>query len=252
MHENLFKILIVDDEPEARMLLRTLLRKISNIKIIAEAGNAEQALFQLVEHYPNLIFLDISMPGASGMELVKLMRKRDIDIPVVFISAYEKYAIEAIRCGIYDFILKPVNRHKLRKIIEKYQRTNSKDLPAKLMEVLNSIHEGSKIRINSRHSYILLDPKEIVHCSSDDGYTTIHLTNGKTEISNTSLTILEGKVENHNFYRLGRSHLINQNYIRSVNKSTNKCILCSNGFSWEIPSSHKSIKEFLENSFNYA
>lgn len=252
MEENLFKILIVDDEPEARKLLRSLLGEINNVTISGEAENAEKALFLLVEHYPNLILMDINMPGASGMDLVKLIRKRNIDVPVVFISAYEQFAVEAIRSGVYDFLLKPVDRTELKNLVEKYQRINSKDLPAKLMEVLNSINENSKIRINSRHSYILLDPKEIAYCSSEDGYTSIHLTNGKTEISNSSLTILEQKVEGHNFYRLGRSHLINQDYIRSVNKSSNKCILCSNGFSWEIPSSHNSIKEFLENSFSYA
>ncbi|NQU54393.1 MAG: response regulator transcription factor [Bacteroidetes bacterium] len=252
MQEHLFKVLIVDDEPEARKLLRSLLSEINHIKVVGEAKNAENALFQLVDHYPNLILMDINMPGKSGMELVQLIRKRNIDVPVVFISAYEKYAIEAIRSEVYDFLLKPVERCKLKKIIEKYQRMNSRDLPAKLMEVLDSIKDESKIRINSKHSYVLLNPREIVYCTSENGYTTIYLTNGKTEISNTSLIQIKNKVEKHNFHRLGRSFLINLDYIRSVNKSTNKCILNNDGNSWEVFASHKSIKELLVNGFNYA
>lgn len=247
-----FRVLVVDDEPEARSLLSSLLSEINNVRVVGEADNAEKALYFLVEHYPNLVFLDINMPDKSGIELVQLLRKRNVDVPVVFVSAYKEYAIEAIRNEVFDFILKPIDQNELKRVIEKYQRLDKKDLPAKLMEVLNSIKEESKIRINSNHSYILINPTEIVYCEANDGYTNIYLTNGKTEISNSSLSQIENKIKNFNFYRLGRSVLINKDHVRAINKSTKKCVLKVNNNSWEVNASLKSIKELLANNYNYA
>lgn len=252
MEDNLFKILIVDDEPEARALLAALLAEVKNVRVVAETDNAESALFKIVETYPNLVLIDINMPDKSGIELVRLLKSRNVDVPVVFVSAFEKYSIEAIRSEVYDFILKPVDKQVLHKIVEKYRRLNKKDLPGKLMQVLHSIKEKKKIRVNSRHSYILLNPDDIVHCTSDEGYISIQLSNGKSEVSNSSLTQIEHMVRNHNFYRLGRSTLINIDYVRSVNKASDSVVLRANSSNWELHASHKSIRELLQTRFNYA
>lgn len=247
-----FKILIVDDEPEARVLLKSLLNEIETVKIVGEASNAEEALYLLVENYPSLILLDINMPGVTGLNFVRLLRKANIDIPVVFVSAYKKYAIEAIRCSVYDFLLKPVEQEDLQQLIQKYQKQDNKDLSAKLGEVLGTIKEETKIRINSRHSYILVEPSEVIYCEAEGGYTNIFLSNGKVEVSNTTLLQVEQKLLVYNFFRLGRSMLINKEYVRSVNKSNRSCTLEKDGSKWEIRASSKAIKEFLLIGFNYA
>lgn len=247
-----FNVLIVDDEPEARNLLKSLLCEISFVKVIGEADNAESAVYKIVEHYPNLVLMDINMPGKSGMDLVELIHSRNVDVPVVFISAYEEYAVKAIRNQVYDFLLKPVVFDDLKKIIEKYYRLNRKDLPGKLMEVLNSIKEENKIRINSRYSYILINPSEIVYCVSEDGYVILHLITGKQEVSNSSLTQIAGKLEGQNFYRLGRSMLINIEYIRGIDRSTDSVVLKYEENDWEVFSSHKSVMGLLKTHFNYA
>lgn len=248
-----FKIVIVDDEPEARSLLKSLLLEIQNVSVVGEADNAEAALYKIVEHYPNLVLMDINMPGKSGMELIELLKSRNVDVPVVLVSAHEKYAVQAIRNQIYDFLLKPISKEDLSNLVEKYRRLNKKDfLPGKLMEVLGSIKEDTKIRINSRHSYILINPSEIVYCMAEDGYTVIHLKSGKTEVSNTSLTHIESRVSKQNFHRLGRAVLINLEYVRSVNKGTDSVLLEHNSEKWEVFASHRSIKDLLEGSYNYA
>ena len=247
-----FRVLIVDDEPEARNLLKSLLSEISYVNVVDEADNVENALYKIVQYYPNLVFMDINMPGKTGMELVELMHSRNVDVPVVFVSAFEEYAIRAIRNQIYDFLLKPVDRKELKSVVEKYRRLNKKDLPGKLMEVLGTIKESSKIRINSRHSYILVNPDEIVYCDAEDGYTNLYLITGKKEVSNTSLTQVEAKVKTRNFYRLGRSFLINLDHIRSINKGSDSVIMQYDGHKWEVFASHKSIKELLDSNYSYA
>jgi len=247
-----FKILIVDDEPEARNLLKSLLQEIRNVEVVGEAGYAEQALYNLVEFYPDLILMDINMPGKSGMDLIQLIRTRNVDVPVVFVSAYKKYAIQSIKNEVYDFLLKPVSRDELQEVIEKYRRKNEKDLPQRLAAILNSIKEDSKIRINSRYSYVLIDPCEIVYCQTDDGYTIIQLSNGKQEVASATLSQLEEMLKNWNFYKLSRSVLINLDYVRKVDKSDDICMLKSENQKWEIHTSRRGINDLLENIYNYA
>lgn len=252
MVNNEFEILIVDDEPEARNLLKSFLSEINFVTVVGEADCAESALYKIVEHYPNLVLMDINMPGKTGMDLVELIHGRNVDVPVVFISAYEEYAVKAIRNQVCDFLLKPVMFDDLKKIVEKYYRLNKKDLPGKLMDVLHSIKEDKKIRINSRYSYILINPSEIVYCMAEGGYIILHLITGKQEVSNSSLTEIAGKLEGQNFYRLGRSVLINLEYIREIDRITNSVLLKYEDNYWEVFSSHKSVKDLLQNHFNYA
>lgn len=247
-----FKVLIVDDEPEARLLLNSLLEEIRYVEVVGQACHAEEALYLLIEHYPDLILMDINMPGKSGIDLIQLIRKRNVDVPVVFVSAYKEYAVQSIKSGVYDFLLKPVDREELKGIIEKYRRLNERDLAGRLMEVLENIRENSKIRINSRYSYILIDPSEIIYCQTDEGYTILFLANGKEEVASATLSQIEVMVEKWNFYKLSRSVLINLDYVRKIDKSNDTCLLKSDSNIWEIKTSHKAINELLENSFHYA
>lgn len=252
MDKNVFRVLIVDDEPEARNLLRSLLSEIKNTAVVGEADNSEHALYLMVEHYPDLILMDINMPGKSGMELVQLIKSRNIDVPVVFVSAYKEYAVNSIRNEVYDFLLKPVNKDELRNIIEKYKRLNRRGFPVRLMEVLQSIKEETRIRINSKNNTILINPEEIVYCEADNGSTTVYLKNGKTEIVNTSIKGIYRNISGFDFYLLGRSLLLNIDYIRSVNKVTDTCILQNGDQIWKVMASHKSIKKMLNERFSYA
>ncbi len=252
MANNAFRILIVDSCPEARADLATLLAEIKNVEVVGEADNAETAIYKIIKYYPNLILLDNNLSGITSFDLVELIKRRNVDVPVVLVSSHKEYAIQAIRNQIYDFIVKPVNVAVLENTIEKYRRLNRSYLPGKLMDVLSSIKEEHKIRLNSRHSYILITPSEIVFCKSEDGGTSIQLTSGKTEFSNISLTQLQSILEGQNFYRLGRSVLLNLDYVRGVNKITDAVLMKHGENYYEVFASHKSIKDILESYFSYA
>lgn len=246
MANNQFRVLIVDTNLASREFLKSLLSELNNVEIIGEADSVEMALYRIVEHYPNLVFIDVDLPENAGMKLVRLLKSRNVDVPVVLVSANKEFAIHAIRNQIFDVLMKPVGSNDLNNVIEKFKRLNIKDLPGKLMEVLDSIKEERKIRINSQHSYILISPSEIVYCESEDGYTIVHLRSGKKEVANTSLTQIELKVEGQKFYRLGRSVLFNMDYLRSIDKGTDSVVLKYNANVWEVLASHKSIKELLQ------
>lgn len=250
--KNVLKVLIVDDEPSSVLLLRSFLEEIPNVEIAGEADQAEKAFFMILDRLPDLIFLDINMPGHSGIDLKNLLNKRMVDVPVVFISANKEFAIDAIRNGVYDFLHKPVIKSDLIEIVEKYRTENRKLFHGKLVDIVNSIPEEVKIKINSKHSYILVNPMDIVYCQSFEGYINIHLANGKKELASVNLSQMEEMVERWNFYRLGRSLLINLDYIRKIDRIENKCYLKSSSGKWEVSSSQQAIKELLTSFYSYA
>jgi len=153
--------------------------------------------------------------------------------------------------GVYSFIAKPFDKEELSYVIEKYRLKNNKDLYGKLMDVVHSIKEEPKITVNSWNNKILLDPNEIIYFNSDNGCTDIYLKNGKKEVANNSLSQIELKVKGGNFSRLGRSALINQKYIRSIDKTTNICLLKYNDKTWEVSANSKSIRKILTENFSY-
>jgi two-component system LytT family response regulator len=246
-----FKVLIVDDEPASVEMLRSLLSEIPDVEVVGEANHSEKAFYLILEHLPHLIFLDVNMPGQSGAELKKLLNKSLVDIPVVFVSGNKEYAVDAIRNGVYDFLLKPVLKEDLQQVVEKYQRLNYRFFPGRIFEMVNKLPEESKIRINSQHSYILVNPCEIVYCQSLDGSTIIYLDNGKKAVANSNLTQLEEMVKKCNFYRLGRSLLINLDYLRRIDKVKSKCYMKAGEKSWEISSPTQATKELLNSIYLY-
>lgn len=252
MAQKRFKVLVVDDEPTSVALLRTMLEEMPNVEVVGEADQSEKAFYLILERLPNLVILDINMPGHSGAELKQLLNKSLVDVPVVFVSANKDYAVEAIRNGVYDFLPKPVVRNELQRIIEKYQRLNHRFFPGKMIDIVNAIPEEIKIRINSQYSYILVNPYDIVYCQSIDGATYIQLANGKKEVANSNLTQLEEMMKKWNFYRLGRSLLINLDFIRKIDKSENKCYFKRGSKTWEIDTPGQATKDLLTSYYFYA
>ena len=104
--------------------------------------------------------------------------------------------------SVYDFLLKPVTREELEEKIEKFRRLNFKFFPGRVIEMVNSIPRQGKIKINSRHSYVLINPDQMLYCEAHDGYSYMYLTNGKKEVAGTSLSHIEQKVLKWNFFRL--------------------------------------------------
>lgn len=253
MAENkVLRVVIADDEPSARSLLHSTLDEIGNVEIVGEAANSEEAYYLISEKLPDVVLLDINMPGKSGLELTYLLHKRMVDIPLIFISGHKEYAIEAIRQGVYNFLLKPVSKKELKKILDKYRNTEHHSFPDRITEIINKIPEEVSIKFNTPDSYVFYNPSEIVYCRSNDGFVNIYLANGQEELSTSSLSQIAENVADLNFFRLGRSLLVNLDYVRYIDKSSDTCLLKSRTSSWKVTSSHQAIKELLLSCFNYA
>ena len=236
-------VLIVDDEKDSRDILKFLLKDINDIQIIDEAENAETALFKFLDRKPDLVLLDLVMPGKNGIEFIELLKKQKIDTNIVIVSAHGSLAIEAIKNGVYDFLLKPVVPAQLNNIIKKIKSKKEESNLVKLDTILNNVKNETKLMLNNGNNQILIDPEEIIFCEVIDGLIHIHLENGEVELATVRLGKLEEVLANSNFFRIRRALMINLDKLWRANRMDNSCILLANKKEIKLYGSKKQIKE---------
>lgn len=246
MTKNKLIALVVDDEKEARDLLKYMLKDHKGIDIVDEAENTESALFKFMEIKPDVVFLDLVMPGKNGMEFISLIKKQKLDTNIVIVSAYRDMAIEAIKNEVYDFLLKPISSRKLNKIISNIRKRKLKSSSVEFDSLIDRIREDPKLKLSSTNTHTIVNPKDILYCEAEGSYTHIHLDNGTIELANTYLGRIEEILVDHNFFRIGRSHLINLDKLWRASRSDNSCILIGNKKEVKLYGSKKQIKELCK------
>jgi two-component system, LytTR family, response regulator len=242
-----FKSIIIEDEKLARERLKLLLKKHEDvIEILAEAANGEEGLQLINSLKPDLIFLDIQMPGLTGFEMLQQLD----DIPlVIFTTAYDEYALQAFETNTIDYLLKPIAPKRLAKAINKLQQMGSAESQIK-DQVLDLISKMSqprasfiKVKTGSITKLIKLD--KICYFQAEDKYTFLH-TYDKKYILSDSLNELE-KTLSSQFKRIHRGFIINLDYIKEiVNLSSNKSIVVlKDEQNTELPISRR-MRSFLD------
>ena len=241
--------LIVEDDKDSRDLLHLYLKQHGGFSEIIEASSAEDALYKLMETSPDIVFLDIQLPGKSGIDFLGLLNKQSIRTHFVIVSSSRNFAVDAIKFDVFDYLLKPVSKVELYNIIDRFRLKIITNPEVKLKEVLKGLDDGVKIKFNSRNSYIIVEPKDIVYCQADGSYTDIYLTNGKMELANTYLAKVEEVLTKFNFTRISRSTLINVKWLRSVNRSNDTCVLFVDGKEFVVQGSRSLIKALCNMEF---
>jgi two-component system LytT family response regulator len=227
--EEIITILIVDDEPEARDLLSILLTEINGVEVTGSADNVDHAFELVQEKNPDLILLDIQMPVKSGFELVSRLHEKGMEQGYIFVTAFDKYAIEAIRASAFDYLLKPVDPAELESAIHRFRETHEKKiLSDKIDLLLGSLGVNRKLKLNTRSGFIVIDPGEIVCCTADGNYTRILLASDRQEVISSNLGTVESMLEGTGFFRISRSALINFQYLTHVDNRKGNCKLEGN------------------------
>jgi len=188
---------------------------------------------------PNILITDVEMGDGTGMELISLIP--DIDFPIIFITAYNKYAVDAFKFSAIDFLLKPIETSELVKAINKaLENINTKNMLAQLSilkESLQSTNIDKKIVLKDNSNVYFIKLSEIVYCEADGNYTSFCLSSGKKIIISKSIGEYETILENFKFVRPHHSFLVNQEHIKSFSKNDGALLLMSNGI--EIPVSQR-------------
>jgi len=249
--EDTLKILVVDDEPEARELLKFILQQEDGLEVVGLAGNVDEAVSLLKQKEPGLVLLDIQMPGKDGFHFIDQVRQSGLEPGIIFVTAFDHYAIQAIRNSVFDYIMKPVMQKELFNAISRFRNKKHNQEGqnlAQLIEVLKG-SGTSKIKLNTRTGYMLINPAEVVFCKADGNYTHIQLSSGSSEITTQNLGAIEDLLKDGAFFRVSRSYLVNLNYLARVDRKNSLCILeyQKESVSVKIPS--QKIK-MLEASFS--
>lgn len=212
------RALIVDDEKEARDVLRVLLqRHAPDVEVLAEASSVAEAKALIAEYGPDLLFLDVQMPGGSGFELLKQLLQWDFD--VVFTTGSSQHAIQAIRFSALDYLVKPVLGDELRAAIDRHivNRTVDPDAQRQLLHnIVQPDERTMKLTITSGDRTLAIDPADIAWCQADDNYTALHLADKRRLVAARTLMDYDRMLSPLGFIRVHKSALVNREHVDGV------------------------------------
>lgn len=246
---NVLRVIIIDDEKGSRELLKTIINKNINkeVEVVAEAENVEEAYEKINTFHPDLIFLDIQMPGKSGFDLLR-MYTPPLPFGIIFVTAYDQYAIQAIRHSAHDYLMKPVDKNELIRSIERYKTIAQKaESTTQQIEVLFShLNKDSrrKIAIPDHEGYTFVYVDDIIRLQSDGNYTILYLNDGKKIVAARSIGDFENLLDPLHFLRVHRSHIININHIKKYYRGEGGYVVLSDNSQVEI--SRRKKNEFIE------
>lgn len=228
----MLKAIIVDDEAPARSELRYMLDEDGRVEVVAEAANVREAIEQLKEHPCDVVFLDISMPEATGMQLANALQRLKYPPAVVFVTAYSEYAIEAFSVNAVDYLVKPVETDRLQQAITRVYEQVRLQAQVKTNERISVEKAGKKILIN-------IDAIRFVMARDDYAYVQ---TDEDRFFSTSSLSQLEKRLESHGFFRVHRGYLVNLSHVREVeNVSGGTLLLTLDACEEQIPVSRRKV-----------
>ena len=242
MHMSL-TVFIIDDEGPVRRELKHLLGRIQDVTIVGEASSGTAALSEVRTLLPDLVFLDIQMPGLSGLELSYLFGDLPRKPLLVFVTAYEEHAVRAFELDALDYILKPFTQDRLRRAVDKARRvlrldeeslaSHASSGPGPAQERRIPLYDGERI--------VPTLPKHIFFVTSDDGRISVHAVHGRYTVKST-ISELEERLVPHSFFRAHRSHLVNLNHVAEILPWT--------GGSYKLIMSDRERTEILVSRYN--
>jgi two-component system LytT family response regulator len=214
----MLKILLIDDDPKATDSLRMMLEKfIPEEKRVECCNDARQAVIMIHNFNPDLIFLDIRMPHLTGFDILESVVNKHFK--VIFTTAFDEYAIRAIRFSAFDYLLKPVDMEELLNVFKRFMQTRAEQNPSpELFSNIShnlTLQQESQFRLAlpSREGVYFLYPKEIIRCEALSAYTRFYTVNNKQLLSSKNLGEYEELLAPFHFIRTHKSHLVNKSFI---------------------------------------
>jgi two-component system response regulator LytT len=217
---------IVDDERPARDELAFLLKGFPEVNIIAQGKNGLEAIALIKEHDPDLVFLDVQMPGLDGFGVIKKLVERKLRMPqIVFATAYDNYAIQAFEVSAVDYVLKPFDKARIGKAIQRAKKlVDANTSPVERLENLvgqlsapaSKSAQPVKLLVKSQSRLILVDAEDVIYASIQDGTITIFARDAEGASNYRTIEELAAGLDADVFWRAHRSYLVNINHIKEV------------------------------------
>ncbi len=248
----MIRTIIIDDEPSAVSVLTTLLKNYckDDIELLATANDPEEGRSLIGQLHPDLVFLDIEMPGMTGMDLVRSYKSPTFR--VVFVTAYDAYAVEAFRVSAIDYLLKPIGSEDVIKVVQKIKADVRNELGKlslqlqNLDKLLNNQSDSSdqKIGIAMSDKIVFINFSNIIYCEASGPYTHVFLSDGQKLVSSKALGEFESQLSANKFFRIHHHYLINLNQVKEFQRHDGGYVIMENNKGLEV--SQRRRKDFLD------
>jgi two-component system, LytTR family, response regulator LytT len=221
VRERDLRAVVVDDEPLAREELCYLLDELGGIEVAAQAGNGIEALDAIGRTGPDLVFLDVQMPGLTGFEVARRLVDRDPPVTVIFVTAFDRHAIEAFEVNAVDYLLKPVESGRLENAVLRARRRLATAQPLndqldRLAHLIESRDRRNQVAVRAGDRFLLVQAEDIIFASLAD--ESINIVTGQVVGTGNFRTLdeLQARLDPGVFWRVHRSHLVNINKIKEI------------------------------------
>jgi two-component system, LytTR family, response regulator len=242
------KAILVDDEPDGIRTLKKLLeRHCPQVKIEATCSNAQTAKQQIEAIGPDVVFLDIQMPGQSGLEMIAGLADRNFEI--IFVTAHNEYMLQALQYSAADYLLKPVDEDRLVEAVQRVEKRlmegKKEDLTEALLHNLGNKGNPAEMRLclPTMKGFIILKLDDIFYCEAERSYTIFHLEGGKTVTVSKPLVEYENLLGDTTFLRIHKSFLINLAHVKEYQRGEGGTVVMTNNA--EIEVSRRKKEQFL-------
>lgn len=243
----MIKTIIIDDEKHCSDNLHWQLSQYCpEVEIVAICDNAEDGLNEIYGRQPQLVFLDVEMPRVSGFEMLEKLTEINFDI--VFTTAFNQYAIRAIKFGALDYLVKPIDKDELHAAVDKVSRQTHDESLKQLTALLTHIRKSNdlsfqKIALPTIHGFELIPLNNVIYCESKSNYTNICLNNGQQLLVSKTLKDIEELLNMEPFFRVHHSFLVNLQYTIRYNRGEGGSLVLNNDV--VIPVSRNKKEELL-------
>lgn len=247
----MIKAVIIDDESHARQTIATIIKsKFREIHIIGEAANVEGAVVLIKHTRPELVFLDIDLPDGNGFDILKQIDHKKFR--VIFITAYQEYAIQAIKFSAMDYILKPVSPVELENAVKNILEEEVDDIYEEKIKAFfqnfnTNTTTNKKIVLKTSEKIHVVGVSKIIRCQADNAYTTVFMDDGKSILVSKGIKKYDEMLSNSGFMRVHQSHLVNLNFISYYDRQDGGHLVMSDSTSIPVSSQRKPILiEYLD------
>jgi two-component system, LytTR family, response regulator len=231
----MIRAIIIDDEHDSRTTVANILMNYcNNISVVGQAANVNDGLSLIARKKPDVIFLDIQMPDGTGFDLLERIKK--VDFQIIFVTAFDKYALRAIKFSALDYILKPVDPHQLIEAVEKIRKKplGFDEISQKLKILLRNKDGFERMSLPTLEGFKFVNIKDIVRCESESNYTWFYLNSGEKTLVTRTLKEYEEILSHLNFFRIHQSHLVNLKYIDRYVKGDGGTVVMVDGAEVEV------------------
>lgn len=243
------RTIIVDDESHSRDTILEMLKiYCPGVVVVDQADGVRTGLASIRKHKPDLLLLDIKMPDGTGFDLVRQLDQ--IAFKIIFITAYEEYAIKAFKFSALDYLLKPIDPDELAAAVDKVRNSlQNQTLSSQIQEFMFQMNHfqkfgsGKKIVLKTSDNFYMVDSNDIISVQSDDNYCHFNLKNGERILVSRSIKEYTKVLEENTFYRVHKSYAVNIQHIKRYNRDDNSCIMSDGSV---IPVSYRKKDKLIE------